>query len=75
MKPANTDTLQLNPVAKAAFGLASVTFEVRAHYWRITSGGNLGCLAREGTKPVRPDAGGPFQSVGAHFNVCKQSRR
>ena len=75
MKPANPDTFQLNPVAKAAFGLASVTFEVRAHCWCIASRGNLGCLAREGTEPIRPDAGGPFQSVGAHFIVCRQSRR
>jgi hypothetical protein len=29
------DTFQLNPVAKAVFGLASVTFEVRACYWHI----------------------------------------
>jgi hypothetical protein len=34
------DNLQLNPVAKAVFGLASVTFEVRARYWRIRSRGN-----------------------------------
>ena len=26
------DTFKLNPVAKAVFGLASVTFEVRARY-------------------------------------------
>ena len=26
------DILQLNPIAKAVFGLASVTFEVRPHY-------------------------------------------
>ena len=26
------DTLQLNPVAKAVFGLASVTFEVRVRH-------------------------------------------
>jgi len=31
-KPQATDTLQLNPVAKAVFGLASVTFEVRARH-------------------------------------------
>ena len=28
-KPEEIDTYQLNPVAKAVFGLASVTFEVR----------------------------------------------
>ena len=67
MKPANADAFQLNPMAKAAFGLASVTFEVRAHRWCITSRNNLGCLARQGTKPIRRDAGGPFQSVGANF--------
>ena len=32
MKPASVDAFQLNPIAKAAFGLASITFEVRAHY-------------------------------------------
>ena len=26
------DTFQLNPIAKAVFGVASVTFEVCAHY-------------------------------------------
>jgi len=39
-KPAIIDTLQLNPVARAVFGLASVTFEVCARYWRIRSGDN-----------------------------------
>jgi hypothetical protein len=29
------DTFQLNPVAKAVFGLARVTFEVRACHWHI----------------------------------------
>ena len=29
------DTHQLNPVAKAVFGLASVTFEVRVRQWRM----------------------------------------
>ena len=34
------DTLQLNPIAKAVFGVATVTFEVRACCRRIKSGGN-----------------------------------
>ena len=29
------DTSQLNSVAKVVFGVATVTFEVRAHYWDI----------------------------------------
>ena len=29
------DTFQLNPVMKAVFGLAKVTFEVRARHWSI----------------------------------------
>ena len=36
-RPAVLDGFQLNPVAKAVFGLASVTFEVRARYWRTGS--------------------------------------
>ena len=35
------DALQLNPIAKAVFGVASVTFEVRACSWRIKSRGNV----------------------------------
>ena len=34
------DTYQLNPVAKAVFGLASVTFEVRARHWRMRRRGD-----------------------------------
>jgi hypothetical protein len=34
------DTFQLNPVAKAVFGLASVTFEVRACHWHIRRRGD-----------------------------------
>ena len=37
LSPAVLDCFQLNPVAKAVFGLASVTFEVRARYWRTRS--------------------------------------
>jgi len=36
------DTMQLNPIAKAVFGVASVTFEVRARYWRMRGRGNSG---------------------------------
>ena len=35
------DTLQLNPIAKAVFGVATVTFEVRACCWRIKGRGNV----------------------------------
>ena len=31
-KPEEIDTYQLNPVAKAVFGLASATFEVRCRH-------------------------------------------
>jgi len=31
----NVNTLQFDPIAKAAFGFASASFEVRADYWRI----------------------------------------
>jgi hypothetical protein len=34
------DTFQLNPIAKAVFGVASVTFEVRALYLHIRGRGN-----------------------------------
>ena len=34
-KPEEIDTYQLNPVTKAIFGLASVTFEVRYRHLRI----------------------------------------
>jgi len=31
---------KLDDITKAAFSVAEVTFEVRAHYWRIRSRGN-----------------------------------
>jgi len=34
------DTFQLNPVTKAVFGLASVTFEVCVRHWRIRRRGD-----------------------------------
>ena len=34
------DALQLNPMAKAAFDFARITFEVRAHYWCSRSSDN-----------------------------------
>ena len=34
-EPDEIDTYQLNPVAKAVFGLASVTFEVRCRHRRV----------------------------------------
>ena len=37
------DIFQLNPVAKAVFGLASVTFEVRSRRCRMRNGANA-CL-------------------------------
>ena len=46
------DTVQLNPIAKAAFGVASVTFEVRALYLRIKGELTLDPLALEGTKQI-----------------------
>ena len=39
-KTARVDIFQLNPVTKAIFGVASVTFEVRAGRWRMRSKGN-----------------------------------
>ena len=35
------NTLQLNPITKAVFGIATATFEVRARCWRIKSSGNV----------------------------------
>ena len=35
------DTLQLNPISKAVFGVATVRFEVRACSWDIESRGNV----------------------------------
>ncbi len=39
-KRQGVDAYQLNPIAKAVFGVASVTFEVRARHWRIRGKGN-----------------------------------
>jgi len=69
------DTFQLNPVAKAVFGLASVTFEVRSRCCRIWNGANASLLALEGTKQVRPDAVGRFGSAAAHFAFGEEGRR
>ena len=46
------DPFQLNDIAKTAFTIAEVTFEVRARYWCITSEieVTLDHLALEGTK-------------------------
>ena len=35
------NTLQLNPIAKAVFGVATITFEVRASCWGMKSRGNV----------------------------------
>ena len=50
------DTYQVNEIAKAAFSVAKVTFEVRAHCWSTRSNGNAGPLALAGAKQIRPDA-------------------
>ena len=69
------DTFQLNPVAKAVFGLANVTFEVRARPARIGSRANARCLALEGTKQIRPDSVRPLGSIAAHFAFGKEGCR
>ena len=50
------DTYQVNEIAKAAFSVAEVTFEVRAYCWPDRSNGNAGPLALAGAKQIRPDA-------------------
>ena len=47
-----SDLVQLNIVAKAVFGVASVTFEVCAHRRGIRRKNNAWRLAPEGTKQV-----------------------
>ena len=44
------DTYQVNDIAKAAFSVAEVTFEVRVHYWLDRSKGDVGPLALTGAK-------------------------
>ena len=41
----DVDTFQLNPITKAVFGVASVTFEVRALYLHIRVEGNACSLS------------------------------
>ena len=50
------NTYQVNEIAKAAFSVAKVTFEVRAHCWSTRGNGNAGPLALAGAKQIRPDA-------------------
>ena len=69
------DILQLNPVAKAVFGLASVTFEVRSHCWCIRNRANACLSALEGTKQIRSDAVGPLGPVAAYFSFGEEGRR
>jgi len=33
----NVDTLQVNPISRAVFGVTTVTVEVRARYWRVSN--------------------------------------
>jgi len=35
----SVDTLQVNPISRAVFGVTTVTFEVRARYWRVSNEG------------------------------------
>jgi len=71
----NTDTLQLNPVTKAVFGVAKVTFEVRVRYWRIRQEITLDHLALEGTKRVRPNTIRPSGPIEAHSAFRGQNSR
>ena len=48
----DTDTCQSVPIAKAVFGVASVTFEVCVRYWHIGDKIMLDGLALEGTNQV-----------------------
>jgi len=48
----DVDTLQLNPIAKAAFGFASVTFEVRLSPLLSEAEMTLGCPALEGKEQL-----------------------
>ena len=43
---------QLNPIAKAVFGVASVTFEVRSLTWISEAEVTLDRSAPEGTKQI-----------------------
>ena len=66
----------MNEIAKAAFSIAEVTFEVRARYGCIMSEieVTLDHIALEGTKQMRPDTVKPFRSVAAHLAFCGQGR-
>ena len=66
---------QLNPISKAIFGLAGVTFKVRAHNGVSEAEVTLALLAFEGTEQIRPDAIISFGSVAAHFGFRGQGRR
>ena len=65
----------MNEIAKAAFSVAKVTFEVRAHCWPDRSNDNAGPLALAGAKQIRPDAVRHSGPVAAYFSVCGQGRK
>ena len=71
----DSDTSQLNPIAKAVFGVASVTFEVRVLSVESEAKVTLDRLALEGTKQIRPNGIGPSRSLAAHFALGEQGRR
>ena len=65
----------MDPIAKAAFGVARATVEVRTCYWRVRSGITFGPVAFEGTKEIRPEAVVPSGSVAKHFAIGGQGGR
>ena len=67
--------VKLNPIAKAAFGVASVTFEVCARPWHIEGEVTLDGLDVEGTKQVRPDALGSLRSGAADSTFGEKGGR
>ena len=69
------DAYQVNEIAKAAFSVAEVTFEVRAHRWFNRSNGNTGPLAPAGAKQIRPDAVRHSGPVAAYFSFRGQGRK
>ena len=66
---------QLNPITKAIFGVASVTFEVRAITVVSDAEVTFDHSALEGTKQIRPDSARRSRSVGADFAFGGQGCR
>ena len=70
----------MNPFAKAAFSVAKVTLEVRAHNWHIRAEVTLDRSALGGTNQIQPDDIGLFRSDAAPLVdqvaeeiVCKET--